>query len=46
MNYVTREEKKAIASEMYEGNDKLFKLHMETTNELFLQSKTLQKERE
>eukprot|EP00347_Sterkiella_histriomuscorum_P007897 403347143 len=46
LTYLTREEKKLIAEEMFKGHDKLFEQHMSTINDMFLQSKTLQKERE
>eukprot|EP00347_Sterkiella_histriomuscorum_P023923 403332919 len=46
LTYLTREEKKLIAQEMFKGHDKLFEQHMSTINDMFLQSKTLQKERE
>ncbi|CDW82569.1 UNKNOWN [Stylonychia lemnae] len=46
VSYLTKEERKAIAKEMFEGCDDLFQKHMKTINEMFSKSKNIQKQRE
>mmetsp|Transcript_29792 Transcript_29792/g.28958 ORF Transcript_29792/g.28958 Transcript_29792/m.28958 type:complete len:114 (+) Transcript_29792:1145-1486(+) len=46
VGYITMEEKKKLAKEMFKGNDKVFEEHMKEVGESFKRSKDMQRERE
>ena len=46
LNYVTKEEAKQMACDMFKGCDDIYKLHMASIKEQFTHSKSLQQSRE
>jgi hypothetical protein len=41
VGYMTKEERKALAVEMYKGNDTLYEKHMKAMKEMFTNSKNM-----